>query len=333
MRPQTRRGCAARRAAAGAALAALALASAPAAWGAEWAPAKPVRLIVGFPPGGATDLVARLIAPKMSAGFGRQVVVENRPGANGIISNDLIARADPDGHTMGLATIGTLVISPAIQKVPYDPHKDLAPIGLAVALQNLIIVHPTLPAKNLRDYLALAKSKPGAMLFASSGNGSPGHLPAALIESLSGVKMTHVPYKGGGPLIVDLIAGHIPSAFAVISTGVPHVRSGKVKAIAVTGVKRAEALPDVPTVAESGLKGYAATNWYGMVAPAATPAAVIERLNRELNAALSAPDVVQQLKDSGIDAAPGSPAEFARYIRAEEAKWVPLIRKLAIKVE
>jgi tripartite-type tricarboxylate transporter receptor subunit TctC len=303
------------------------------ATGADWAPSKPVRMIVGFPPGGATDLVARQIAPRMSQGLGRQVVVENRPGANGVISNELIMRADPDGHTIGFGHIGTLVISPVITKVPYDVQKDLAPIGLIVSLQNIIVVTPSLPASTLKEYIALAKRKPGDMLYASSGSGSPGHLAAVLLESMTGVQMTHVPYKGGGPAIVDLIAGHVPSFFAVISTAVPHVRSGRIKAIAVTGAKRAEALPNVPTVDEAGVKGYAATNWYGMLAPAQTPANVIDRLNREINAALKAPEVVNYLKDNGIDPAPSSPAEFARFIAAEQRKWTPIIRKSNIKAD
>jgi tripartite-type tricarboxylate transporter receptor subunit TctC len=310
----------------------LGLASSPVA-AAEWTPQKPVRMIVGFPPGGATDLVARQIAPKMSQGLGRQVIVDNRPGANGVISNELIMRADPDGHVMGFGHIGTLVISPVITKVPYDVQKDLAPIGQVVSLQNLIVVTPSLPAKTLKDYIGLAKQKPGQMLYASSGSGSPGHLAAVLLETMTGAKMTHVPYKGGGPAIIDLVAGHVPSFFAVISTAVPHVRSGKIRALAATGAKRAEALPNVPTVEEAGIKGYAATNWYGMLAPAATPAPIIERLNRELNAALKAPDVVAFLKDQGIDAAPSTPADFARFIAAEQKKWTPIIRQSNIKVE
>jgi tripartite-type tricarboxylate transporter receptor subunit TctC len=306
------------------------------AWAAtgEWAPTKPVRMIVGFPPGGATDLVARMLQPKMSAALGRQVVIDNRPGANGVISNELISRADPDGHTIGFGHIGTLVISPAIQKVPYDVYKDFAPVGLVVSLQNIIVVNPSVAAKNVNEYLALAKG-PKGMLFGSSGSGSPGHLAAVLLESMAGpgVTLTHVPYKGGGPMITDAIAGHVPSAFAVISTGVPHVRSGKLRGIAVTGEKRAQALPDLPTVAESGVKGYAATNWYGMLAPAKTPPAALNRLNKELNAALNAPDVVAQLKDNGIDAAPSTPAEFTRFIQSEEKKWVPIIKKSNIKVE
>jgi tripartite-type tricarboxylate transporter receptor subunit TctC len=316
-----------------AALAALLAAAAAGAMAAEWAPTKPIRMIVGFPPGGATDLVARIIQPKMTAALGKQVIVDNRPGANGVLSNDLLAHADPDGHTMGFGHIGTLVISPTIQKVPYDVHKDFAPIGLVVTLQNIIITHPTLPAKNLKELIAIAKQKPGQLNYASAGIGSPGHLAAVLLESMTGMQMSHVPYKGGGPAITDLLAGHVPIFFAVISTGVPHVQSGKVRGIAVTGPKRAEAVPNVPTVAESGVPGYAAENWYGMLAPAKTPKAAIDRLNHDLVAALKAPDVVQQLKDRGIDAAPGSPQDFAKYIASEEKKWVPIIKKSNIKEE
>ena len=293
-------------------------------------PAKPVRMIVGFPPGGATDLVARIIQPKMAAGLGRQVIVENRPGANGVISNELLARADPDGYTIAFGHIGTLVISPTIQKVPYDKDKDFAPIGLVVSLQNIIIVHPTLPAKNLKEFLAIAKAK-APLNYATSGIGSPGHLATALLESRTGVKMSHIPYKGGGPAVTDLIAGHIPCFVAVISTGIPPVKAGRARAIAVTGEKRAAAVSDVPTVAESGVKGYAATNWYGLLAPAKTAPAVIARLNKELVAALNSPEVAQQLKDRGIDAAPSSPEEFTKFIRAEEKKWVGLIKSLDIK--
>lgn len=303
----------------------------PAFAAAQAFPTKPVRFIVGFPPGGATDLVARIIQPKMSAALGKQVVVENRPGASGIIGTDLIARAEPDGHTIGMVHIGAMVISPAIQKVPYDVHKDFAPLTQLVSLQNIIVVNPTLAAKTLKDYIALAKSRPGDMLFGTSGTGSPGHLAGVLMEQMAGIRLTHVPYKGGGPLITDLIAGHVPSSFSVISTALPHVRSGRIRAIAVTGAKRAEGASDIPTVAESGLKGYAATNWYGMVAPAGTPAPVIERLNREIVAALKSPEVIQQLKARGIEAAPSTPAEFGEFIRAEEKKWVPVIKRANIK--
>ena len=295
-------------------------------------PSKPVRLIVGFPPGGATDLVARIIQPKMSAALGKQLIVENRPGANGVISNELLARADPDGYTLAVGHIGTLVISPTIQKVPYDKDKDFAPIGLMVQLQNIIIVHPTLPAKNLKEFIAVAKAR-GPLNYATSGIGSPGHLAAVLLEERTGLKMFHVPYKGGGPAVTDLIAGHIPCFVAVISTGIPPVKSGRARAIAVTGEKRAAALPDVPTIAESGVKGYAAVNWYGVLAPAKTPPAIVTRLNKDLVGALNNPEVVQQLRDRGIDASPDSPEEFRNFIHAEEKKWVGVIKRSGIKAE
>ncbi len=302
-----------------------------AAHAAEWSPTKSIRFIVGNPPGGATDLVGRILQPKLTAALGKQIIIDNRPGANGLISLELLKNAEPDGHTVGLGHIGILIVSPAIQKVPFEPHKDFAPIGLMVSLQNIIITHPGVAAKNLNEYLALAKAKPGNMQYATSGIGSPGHLAASLLEAMTGVQLTHVPYKGGGPAIVDLLAGHVPSFVAVISTAVPHVQAGKVRGIAVTSTRRAEAIPDVPTIAEAGVKGYAATNWYGLHAPAKTPPPVIDRLSRELLAVLKSPDIVQQLKDRGIDASPSSPAEYARFIRDEEAKWLPVIRKANIR--
>jgi tripartite-type tricarboxylate transporter receptor subunit TctC len=289
-------------------------------------PAKPVRILIGFPPGGATDLVARAMAPRYSALLKQPFIVDNRAGANGVIGSDLAAKAVPDGYVIHLATIGSLVLSPATSKVPYDPLKDFAPISQAVALQNIFIVHPNLPARTLKDLVALAKARPGALNFASSGTASPGHLAGELFKSMAGVKLVHVPYKGGGPAMVDLIAGHIEIFVAVISTAVPQVKAGKARALAVTGPKRAAALPDVPTVAETGLKGYEATNWYGMVAPAATPRAVIERLHQATVAVLETPEVRQGLLDQGIDAAPSTPEQFAAYIRSETAKWTKVIK-------
>ena len=300
---------------------------------AEWAPTKPVRFIVGFPPGGATDLVARIMQPKLSAALGTQVIVDNRPGANGVISLQILKNSEPDGHTVAMGHIGGLVISPAIQRVNYDPYKDFAYIGMLVSLQNILIVHPSVPAKNLTEFLAYAKSQQGRLNYASSGIGSPGHLAGVLLETMTKVPMTHVPYKGGGPAITDLIAGHVPSFIAVISTAVPHVQSGKVRAIGVTGAKRAEALPNVPTIAEAGVKGYLATNWYGLLAPGKTPAPVVSRLNRDFVAALKNPEVVKQLKDRGIDAAPSTAAEYLEFVRSEEKRWVPIIKAANITAE
>lgn len=303
------------------------LALSSAAGASEAYPNKPVRFIVGFPPGGATDLVARIMQPKLSEGLGQQVVVDNRPGANGTISLALLAQAQPDGYTIGFGHIGGLVISPTIQKVQYDPLRDFESVGLMVTLQNIIIAHPTVQASTLKEFIALAKSKQGQLNYASSGVGSPGHLAGVLLESMTSTPMTHIPYKGGGPAITDLLAGHVPTFFAVISTAVPHVQAKRVKAIAVTGDKRSEALPDVPTVAEAGVPGYSATNWYGMVAPAGTPQPVVARLSKDMTATLRSPEVVKQLAARGIDATPTSASEFTQFVRAEQKKWVPIIKR------
>ena len=300
-------------------------------WAAQSAPAqgyptKPVRLIVGFPPGGATDLVARLLAPKFAELLKQQVIVDNRAGANGTIGADVAAKAAPDGHTLHIATLGALVISPAITSVHYDPIKDFSPIGQAVSLQNIFIVHPSLPVRTLKDLIALAKAKPGALNYASSGLGSPGHLAGELFNNMAKVNIVHVPYKGGGPAITDLIAGHVEIFVAVISTAVPQVNAGKARALAVTGAKRTLALPDVPTVAEAGLKGYEASNWYGLVAPAGTPKTIIDLLNKDLVAILNKPDVRDTLLKSGIETAPGSPEQFRAYINSETSKWTRVIK-------
>jgi tripartite-type tricarboxylate transporter receptor subunit TctC len=296
-------------------------------------PAKPVRIIIGFPPGGATDLVARLMAPKYTGIFKQQFIVDNRPGANGVIGSDLAAKAAPDGYAIHLATIGSLVLSPATGKVPYDPLRDFAPISQAVALQNIFIVHPTLPARTMKELIALAKARPGALNFASSGNASPGHLAGELFKSMAKVNLVHVPYKGGGPALIDLVAGHVEIFVAVISTAAPQVRAGKARALAVTGPRRAAALPDVPTVAEAALKGYEATNWYGYVVPAATPRPVIERLHKATVTVLEMADVKQALLDQGIEAAPSSPDQFAAYINSETGKWTKVIKASGMKVE
>lgn len=300
---------------------------------ADWKPTKPVRFIVGFPPGGATDLVARILQPKLTESLGQQTVVDNRPGANGILSLQILKNAEPDGHTVAMGHFGGLVISPAIQKVPYDPYKDFTYIGMLVSLQNILIVHPSLPAKNLSEFLDYARKQQGRLNYASSGVGSPGHLSGVLLSSLTKVPMTHIPYKGGGPAMTDLLAGHVPAFIAVISTAVPQVQAGKVRAIAVTGAKRSQALPDVPTMAEAGVKGYAATNWYGLLAPAKTPAAIVNRLNRDFVAALNSPDVVKQLHARGIDPAPSTPAEYVSFVHSEQKRWLPVIKEAHIKAE
>lgn len=316
-------------AAACAALLALAL---PAAANAEEYPSRPLRIIVGFPPGGATDLVARIIAPKLAESLKQQVIVDNRSGANGTIGADIASKSTPDGYNLHLATLGALVISPTITKVPYDPLKDFATISMTVQLQNMFLVHPSLGAKTIPELIALSKQKPGGLNYASSGLGSPGHLAGELFKTMAKVEMTHIPYKGGGPALSDLLGGQLPVFVAVISTGVPPVKAGRAVALAVTGAKRSSALPGVPTVAETpGLKGYEASNWYGMVSPAGTPPAIIKRLQHELHAVNNAPDIREALLSRGIDPDSSTPEEFTAYIRSETAKWEKVIRAANLK--
>ena len=299
---------------------------------AEDYPVRPVRLIIGFPPGGATDLVARVIGPKLGEALKQQVVIDNRAGANGTIGAKLAAEATPDGYNLHLGTLGALVISPTITKVPYDPIRDFSTISMAVQLQNMFLVHPAVAAKTIPQLIKLAKAKPGALNYASSGLGSPGHLAGELFKTMAKVDMVHIPYKGGGPALTDLLGGQVPIFVAVISTGVPPVKAGRAVALAVTGANRSPALPDVPTVAETpGLKGYEASNWYGMMAPAGTPQAIISRLHKDLTAVLRSPDVRDALLMRGIDAASSTPDEFTAYIKSESAKWGKVIRAANLK--
>ena len=293
-------------------------------------PTRPVRIIIGFPPGGATDLVARLLTPKLSESFKQQVIVDNRPGANGALASELTAKAAPDGYKMHLGTLAALVITPAITKVSYDPFKDFSPIGRTVSLQNIFIAHPTLPVKNIPELIALAKARPGKLNFASSGTGSTGHLSGELLKTMAQIDMTHIPYKGGGPAMTDLLGGQVELFVAIISTAVPQVQAGKARALAVTGDKRSAALPDVPTVAET-IKGYESTNWYCMLGPPHMPAPLVERWHREMTAALNSPEIKQALFDRGIDAAPTTPAQLTDYLRSETAKWTKVVKASNIK--
>lgn len=290
-------------------------------------PSRPVRLIVGFPPGGATDFVARSIAPRLGEALKQQVVIDNRAGANGTIAAELASNATADGYNLHLGTLGALVISPAINKVGYDPLRDLLPISMAVQLQNIFIAHPSVAAKSITDLIALARQKPGALNYASSGLGSPGHLAGELFKVMAKVDLQHVPYKGGAPALGDLVTGQVPVFVAVISTGVPVVKNGRATALAVTGAKRSPALPEVPTVAETpSLKGYEASNWYGLMAPAGTPKPIIDRLHRDMVGVMDAPALRDLLAARGVDATSSSPDEFAAYIRSETAKWAKVIR-------
>ena len=303
----------------------------PAARAAEW-PTKPIRLLVGFVPGGGTDTTARAISQKLTAALGQQVVVDNRPGVSGNIAAEITANAPPDGYTVLLSTIAALAVNPSLlKKMPFDPIKDLAPVTRAADSTNFLVVHPSVPAKSVKDVIALAKAK--SLNGGSSGVGGAGHLALELFNLQAGTKITHVPYKGGGPAIIDLLAGNINLIFATGASSINHVKAGKIRALGVTTAKRSALAPELPTIAEAGLPGFEANNWNGVVVPAKTPRAIINRLNKEFRAALSLPDIKEFLFNQGLDAAPSTPEEFAAYIKSETAKWAKVIKAAGIKTE
>jgi len=296
-------------------------------------PAKPVRLIVGQAPGGATDVVARAIAQKLSESMGQTFVVDNRTGAAGSIAAALVAKAAGDGYT-GLVISSSYSINPSLyEHLPFDPLKDFAPVALIAEAPFVLVVHPSLPVRSVSDLIAFAKSKTGGLNFASGGTGSSGHLAGELFRHLTGAPLTHVPYKGAGPALVDVIAGQVDMTFASVLSSLPHVRTGKLKALGVTSARRSAALPDTPTIAEAGVKGYATATWYGLLLPAATPAAIIDKLNHEVRKALTAPDLRQRLTSDGAEAADTTPEQFRKYLSAEIVKWRSVVRKAHVHVE
>lgn len=299
-----------------------------AARGADF-PTKPIRLVIGFAPGGGTDTTARALSTKLTASLGQQVIVDNRPGHSGTIAADITAKAVPDGHTLLLGTIA-LVINPSLTKdMPFDTLRDLAPVTRAVDSTNILVVHPSVPAKSVKELIALAKAKP--LNGGSSGIGGTGHLAVELFNLQAGTKITHVPYKGGGPAIVDLLAGNIHLIFATAASSIAHVKAGKIRPLAVTTAKRSALVPELPTVAEAGLPGYEANNWNGFLVPAKTPRPVINRLNKELGAALLLPDIKEFLFKQGLDAAPSTPEELGAYMKSEMAKWAKVIKAAGIQ--
>jgi len=292
-------------------------------------PTKPIRLVVGFAPGGGTDTTARTLSAKLSAAVGQQVVVDNRPGHSGTIAADIVAKGTPDGHTVLLGTIA-LVINPSLsEKMPFDTLKDLAPVTRAADSTNILVVHPSVAAKSVKELIDLGKAKP--LNAGSSGIGGTGHLAIELFNLQAGTKMTHVPYKGGGPAMVDLLGGQIQLIFATAASSVGHIKAGKIRALAVTTAKRSALVPDLPTIAEAGLPGYEANNWNGFLVPGKTPRPIINRLNKELTAVLNAPDIKEALFKQGLDAAPSTPEAFASYMKSEMAKWAKVIKAAGIK--
>ncbi len=289
-------------------------------------PTKPIRMIVGFAPGGGTDTTARAISAKLGDLLGHQVIVDNRAGATGNIATDLVAKATPDGYTLLLGTIAALAINPSLYrtKLPFDSIKDFAPIIQAVDSTNILSLHPSVPAGTVKELIALAKTK--SLNYGSSGVGGTGHLAGELFNTMAGVKMTHVPYKGGGPAMIDLVGGQVQLVYATAASAVPQIKAGKIKGLAVTTAKRSALMPNIPTIAESGLPGFEANNWYGLLAPANTPRAIVMRLNTEVAKVLMMPDVKNFLFNQGLDPAPGTPEQFGAYIKAEMAKWAKVVK-------
>jgi tripartite-type tricarboxylate transporter receptor subunit TctC len=297
-------------------------------------PSRTVTLTVGFAPGGGTDTAARIVARKLTENLGQSVVVENKAGAGGNIAAQQIATAPPDGYTISLSSVGPLSVSPALYKeLSYDPKRDIAPITMGMVFPNVFVVNAKVPAKTLAEFVALAKAKPGELNYASSGVGGAGHLAGELLKQRAGIDMVHIPYKGGGPAMTDLLGGRVTMYPAVPSTALPHIQAGKLRALAVTGPTRLATMPDVPTVAESGYPGFEAMNWYAFVAPAKAPREILDFWNRELVKVLKDPGVRAELAKHDLEPQPSTREELARYIDSETEKWGKIVREAKITPE
>ena len=308
------------------------LAAAPAL--AQNYPSKPITMVVGFAAGGATDTVARIIAKHLGDELKTNVVVENKAGAGGNIATDFVARAEGDGHTILLGSVGSLTVAPhLVSKLPYKPLQDFAPVPMAVVFSNVLVVKPDLPVKNLADFVKLAKSQPGKLTYASPGIGGAGHLAGEFLKQRADIDITHVAYRGGGPAMLGLLGGEVDSFMSTPPTAGPHIKSGKVRALATTGVKRDPLMPDVPTVAEQGYPGFETLNWYAYVVPVKTPKPVIDKLNQVLVKILKDPEVTKELELKGLSPSPSTPAELAAYMKREYDTWAEVVKKAGIKPE
>ncbi len=297
-------------------------------------PTKPIRLIVPFPPGGSTDILARAIGQKLTEAWGQSVVIDNRPGAGGIIGMETAAKAAPDGYTLVMGHVGTLAANPALYKsLPYDPVKDFAPVTLIAMVPNVLVVGPAVPSKNVAELVALAKSKPGKLDYGSGGNGSAAHLATEYFKLKAGIDVQHVPYKGTAPALADLLGGQIAFIITGLPPVLPHVKAGKLRILGVASAQRLKQFPDIPTIAESGVPGYEATQWYGILAPAATPKDLVAKLNRDVVHALKEPSVAEKLAAEGADPVGDTPEQFGAFIRSEIDLWGKVIRATGAKVE
>jgi len=300
---------------------------------AEDYPDRPIRMIVAVPPGGPADTLARLVQPHLNTSLGQTVVIDNRPGANGGIAYEMAARSTPDGYTFVLVAAGVAINPSLYPKVPYHPIKDFAPITLGITVPNILVVHPSVPAKTVQELVSAIKAKQGGFAFASAGNGTSGHLALELFRLQTGTQFVHVPYKGGAPALQETIAGQTQALFSIALAATPQIKAGKVRALAITSAKRSPVAPELPTVAESGLPGFEVIGWFGWLAPAKTDKAIVGRLNRELVKALGTPAVKDRLHSMSTEPVGNSPAEFGRFIRSEYEKWGKVIRDANIKMQ
>lgn len=296
-------------------------------------PTRPVRFISPYPPGGGNDTLSRILADKLGELLGQRIIVENRPGANTIVGTELVAKSQPDGYTLILLPNSFATNPSFYPKLPYDTARDFAPVGQIAQSPQMLVAHPSVPARTLKELLAFAKAKPGQLSYGTSGNGSTGHLATVLLSMMTGVELVHVPYKGTAPAVNDLLGGHIPLMTSSMLATLPHVRAGRLRIIALTTARRSKAIPEVPTIAESGVPGYEATLWYGMLAPARTPDAIIKRVNSELATVLKHPEVVEKLSTQAVEPHHTSPDQFAALIRTELAKWSKVISASGVKAD
>jgi len=296
-------------------------------------PSRPVRMVVPFSPGGSTDVLARIVGQKLTERSGQPVIIENRAGAGGNIGAEQVARSAPDGYTLLLGGVPHAISASLYSKLPYDMARDLAAIAGVASFPSAIVLHPSLPANSVKELIALARARPGQLSFGSAGNGSPNHLSLELFQTMAGVRMVHVPYKGSGQLVGDLLAGQVQLASMGLPVAVPHVQSGKLRAIAVTGAARSSLLPEVPTVSEAALPGFEVTSWYGVFAPAGLPADIVAKLNSEIGSAVTAAEVKERLAALGAEPSVKSPDQFGRYVRQEIAKWAKVVKDSGAKAE
>jgi tripartite-type tricarboxylate transporter receptor subunit TctC len=297
-------------------------------------PNRPIKLMVGVPPGGTTDLVARVVGDQIGKQLGQPIVIENRGGAGGNIAAEVVAKAPADGYTLFLGPVGTMTINPFVYaKMPFDTLRDFAPISQLTSLPIVMVVHPGVPARNLREFIAFAKAKPGQASFASGGNGTQTHLAGEMLKAMTGIDMVHVPYKGTSPAMIDLLGGRVSAMFDQIATALPHIRAGKLVPIGVTTAKRAPIAPEIPTLAESGAPGFDATTWHGLLAPAGTPREIVNRLNTEVVKALSTPELIEKFKANGVDPVSSSPEQFSALLQSELARWRDAVKAAGLKPE